>query len=94
MHANQPPIPVIPKLYQKTQTGAVTDANGTILPPYNTAYYDQSIDHKNPSKGTFTNTGLEFYEPGGPILVLNPGEKNVDNEGISSSYCRIARVLR
>ena len=51
MHANQPPIP---KVQQKIRAEAVTGINGAALPPYDRVYYfDQLIDHNDPSKGTF-----------------------------------------
>jgi len=96
MHANQPPIPVIPKLQQKIQTKVVTDVNGVALPPYQTIYYfDQLIDHKDPGKGTFKQrywTTWEFYKPGGPIIMLTPGEANADGENVSSSDHRIKQT--
>ena len=46
----------------------VTSRNGTILPPYNTTFFfDQLIDHNNPSLGTFKQRfwhTWEFYEKG------------------------------
>ncbi|KAF9057889.1 peptidase S28 [Panaeolus papilionaceus] len=60
----------------------VTSRNGTTLPPYNTVYYfDQLIDHNNPSLGTFKQRfwhTWEFYEPGGPIVLMTPGETSAD----------------
>lgn len=50
------------------------------LPPYNTTYYfNQLIDHNNPSKGTFQQRywhTAEYYKPGGPIILMNAGEVN------------------
>ncbi|THH02814.1 hypothetical protein EW145_g6691 [Phellinidium pouzarii] len=61
-------------------SGTVTSRNGTELPPYNTTYlFDQLIDHNNPSLGTFQQRywhTYEFYEPGGPIILMTPGEAN------------------
>ena len=52
------PSPVMP----------VNSRNGTVLPPYTTVYFfDQLIDHHNPSRGTFKQRfwhTYEFYEPG------------------------------
>ncbi|KAJ8474948.1 hypothetical protein ONZ51_g6894 [Trametes cubensis] len=52
--------------------------NGTKLPPLNTTYYfDQLIDHDNPSLGTFKQRywlSYQYYEPGGPIVLMNGGE--------------------
>ncbi|KAI0774647.1 peptidase S28 [Trametes elegans] len=57
--------------------------NGTQLAPYNTTYYfDQLIDHTNPSLGTFKQRywmNYEFYEPGGPMVLYNPGEGNAES---------------
>ncbi|KAG7441696.1 peptidase S28 [Guyanagaster necrorhizus] len=48
------------------------------LPPYDTIYYfDQLIDHDDPSMGTFQQRywhSAEFYEAGGPIILMNAGE--------------------
>ncbi|KAJ7724875.1 serine carboxypeptidase S28-domain-containing protein [Mycena metata] len=78
-HANfmrKPVIPVVPV----AQTGPVTSRNGTVLPPYNqTFFFQQLIDHNNPSLGTFTQRywhTYEFYEEGGPIILFTPGEAN------------------
>ncbi|KAH9917352.1 serine carboxypeptidase S28-domain-containing protein [Fomitopsis serialis] len=61
---------------------AIVDRNGTELPPLNTTYYfDQLIDHTNPSIGTFKQRywhTWEFYEAGGPIILTTPGEGNAE----------------
>ncbi|KAJ7167611.1 serine carboxypeptidase S28-domain-containing protein [Mycena filopes] len=64
-HANFMPkatIPIVPV----ENTGPVTSKNGTMLPPYNqTFFFQQLIDHNNPSLGTFTQRywhTYEFYE--------------------------------
>lgn len=65
LHANVPPRPSVPKVGAPTveEAGPVTSRNGTILPPYNTTYYfDQLIDHNNPSKGTFKQRFWHTYE--------------------------------
>lgn len=50
------------------------------LPPYDTTYYfDQLIDHNDPSKGTFQQRywhTAEYYQEGGPIIFMNAGEVN------------------
>ncbi|KAJ6475650.1 serine carboxypeptidase S28-domain-containing protein [Mycena vulgaris] len=78
-HANFFPKPTIP-IVPVEQTGPVTSRNGTILPPYNTTFFfQQLIDHNNPSLGTFTQRywhTYEFYESGGPIILFTPGEAN------------------
>ncbi|KAK0200130.1 serine carboxypeptidase S28-domain-containing protein [Desarmillaria ectypa] len=54
--------------------------NARALPPYNTTYYfDQLIDHNDPSKGTFRQRywhTAEYYQEGGPIIFMNAGEVN------------------
>ncbi|TFK90871.1 peptidase S28 [Polyporus arcularius HHB13444] len=78
-HANIPPRPSVP-VVAPPEGGPVTSRNGTQLPPYNTTYYfDQLIDHSNPSLGTFKQRfwhTAEFYEKGGPIILMTPGEAN------------------
>ncbi|KAI1198091.1 serine carboxypeptidase S28 [Nemania serpens] len=40
-------------------------------------YFDQLLDHDDPSKGTFKQRywwNAEFFEEGGPIFLFNPGE--------------------
>ena len=70
-HANIPPRPTVPIVPMPTGLVAtpVTSRNGTVLPPYTTTYYfDQLIDHNNPSLGTFKQRywhTYEWYEPGG-----------------------------
>ncbi|KAF9556830.1 hypothetical protein CPC08DRAFT_74131 [Agrocybe pediades] len=60
----------------------VISRNGTVLPPYTTVFFfDQLIDHNNPSLGTFKQRfwhTWEFYEEGGPIILSTPGETNAD----------------
>ena len=77
-HANVPPSPVVPTI--PVESAPVTSRNGTTLPPYTfTYYFDQLIDHNNPSLGTFQQRfwhTYEFYEPGGPIILMTPGEVN------------------
>ncbi|KAI0293156.1 serine carboxypeptidase S28-domain-containing protein [Multifurca ochricompacta] len=41
----------------------------------------QFIDHNNTSLGTFDQrywASWEFYKPGGPIILMTPGESNAD----------------
>ncbi|KAI9446835.1 peptidase S28 [Lactarius indigo] len=51
-------------------------------PPLNTTYYfDQYIDHDDPTLGTFKQrywVSWEFYKSGGPMIILTPGEINAD----------------
>ncbi|KZT24544.1 hypothetical protein NEOLEDRAFT_1134940 [Neolentinus lepideus HHB14362 ss-1] len=66
-NGNLPPIPAVPVPDVAADT-PVTSRNGTTLPPYNTTYYfEQLIDHNNPSLGTFQQRywhTWEFYEEG------------------------------
>ncbi|KAL6309641.1 peptidase S28 [Sparassis latifolia] len=82
LRANTAHPPGVPKVFPRSVNGPVTSRNGTQLPPYDTVYYfDQLIDHTNPSLGTFSQRywfTYEFYEPGGPIILLTPGEINAD----------------
>jgi len=86
-HANVPPAPIVPSV--PVVEAPVTSRNGTTLPPYTTIYYfDQLIDHNNPSRGTFQQRfwhTYEFYEPGGPIILMTPGEVNADGAVIQNS---------
>lgn len=54
------------------------------IPPYDTVYYfNQLIDHNQPSLGTFRQRywhTWEFYRPGGPIILNTPGEVNAAGE--------------
>ncbi|KAI0938023.1 hypothetical protein AcV7_003333 [Taiwanofungus camphoratus] len=81
LHANMAPPPTVPKVAPPTNS-PVTSRNGTTIPPYDTIYYfDQLIDHNNPSLGTFQQRYYhtwEFYEPGGPIVLFTPGEVSMD----------------
>ena len=57
-----------PDVKLATTAKPVTDLNGTALPAYDTIYYfDQLIDHSNPSLGTFKQRywhTWEWYKPG------------------------------
>ena len=59
--------PGVPRL-EVAEVGPIHSRNGTELPPYNTTYYfDQLIDHTNPSLGTFKQRfwhTWEWYEEG------------------------------
>ncbi|KAG2127939.1 peptidase S28 [Suillus bovinus] len=75
------PKPPVPRLHR-----SITSPNGTVLPPTSTVYYfDQLIDHNNPDLGTFQQRywmNWEFYEPGGPIILMMPGEGNAEGAEI------------
>lgn len=79
-HANFPPSGVPPRV--SVSVGPVTDVNGTALPPLDTIYeFDQLIDHNNPQAGTFKQRYYhtwQYYVAGGPIVLLTPGESNMD----------------
>ena len=79
--ANAPPRPSVPVV--TADDAPITNA-GVTLPPLNTTYYfDQLIDHTNPSLGTFKQRywhTYEYYEPGGPVIVVNGGETNGDGK--------------
>ncbi|KAF9031816.1 peptidase S28 [Hymenopellis radicata] len=80
-HGNAPPLPLPPVIEIPDRRVEAFRSNGAdALPPYNTTYYfDQLIDHTDPSKGTFQQRywhTWEFYEPDGPIILMTPGEAN------------------
>ena len=68
IHGNVPPRPSLPAI--GAAYGPVFGRGGTELAPYSTTYYfDQLIDHNNPSLGTFQQRfwfTSEHYEPGRP----------------------------
>lgn len=68
LHGNMVQLASVPIVDIPDPNAPVTSRNGTILPPYNTTYYfDQLIDHNNPSLGTFKQRfwhTYEFYEAG------------------------------
>lgn len=68
LNANMLRLPGIPRVTLENSSMPVVSRNGTELPPYNTVYYfDQLIDHNDPSLGTFKQRywhTYEFYEPG------------------------------
>ncbi|KIJ58453.1 hypothetical protein HYDPIDRAFT_141516 [Hydnomerulius pinastri MD-312] len=72
--------PTIPRL--SIPDRVLTSPNGTVLPSIKTVYnFDQLIDHDHPNLGTFRQRywmSWEFYEPGGPIILMTPGEENAD----------------
>lgn len=81
-HANVMRPPAIPRVHLPDAGLPVTRADGSILLPYQTIYYfDQLIDHDNPSLGTFKQRywhSWEYYEHGGPIILSTPGESNAE----------------
>ena len=62
------PIPLPPKISAPDSTPTSNLAGNDPLPPYNTWYYfDQLIDHNDPSAGTFVQRYYhtwEYYQPG------------------------------
>lgn len=67
-HLNMIRPPGMPLMSDSQPLGPVTSRNGTVLPPFNQTYwFDQLIDHNNPSRGTFKQRfwhTWQFYEPG------------------------------
>ncbi|KAI8968824.1 peptidase S28 [Trametes punicea] len=84
--ALRPTRPTLPRVDLPSEELPVTSRNGTQLPPYSYSYvFEQLIDHNNPSLGTFKQRfwhTYEFYEPGGPIILMTPGE--VDASGYTA----------
>ncbi|KAK0437340.1 peptidase S28 [Armillaria borealis] len=74
----RPKPPGIPKVEVSDLQASNAHLRTRDLPPYDTVYYfDQLIDHDDPSKGTFKQRywhTAEFYEAGGPIILMNAGE--------------------
>ncbi|KAJ2922949.1 hypothetical protein H1R20_g14152, partial [Candolleomyces eurysporus] len=64
----------------------VTDVNGNLIPDYDVIYtFDQLIDHSNPRLGTFKQRYYhtwEYYRPGGPIVIMTPGEQAADGSEV------------
>ena len=62
------PRPSMPRLGTPSEDVPVVSRNGTQLPAYSKVYwFNQLIDHTNPSLGTFRQRywhTYEFYEPG------------------------------
>ncbi|KAI0352501.1 peptidase S28 [Trametes cingulata] len=82
------------RLIDKVSDDVWHRTNGTKLPSPDTIYYfDQLIDHNDPGLGTFKQRywfSYQYYEPGGPIVLMNPGESDasssvgyLDNQTIS-----------
>ena len=78
--------PVIPGISRKATELAprgpsrVRDANGS--DPEKVYYFDQLIDHSDPSKGTFKARywiHSTYYERGGPIILTAPSLGNGDS---------------
>ncbi|KAG2071058.1 peptidase S28 [Suillus decipiens] len=73
-------MPILPNF--SVPKRSITSPNGMVHPNITTVYYfDQLIDHNNPDLGTFQQRywmSWEYYEPGGPIILMTPGEINAD----------------
>ena len=82
-YGNFAPPSVLP-VVEFDDTGPVISKNGSQLPPYSQVYYFlQPIDHNNVDLGTFHQRywfTYEFYEPGGPIILMTPGEVAADGK--------------
>ncbi|KAK0233820.1 peptidase S28 [Armillaria fumosa] len=78
-HANMMPMPIFPTV-EAPYLASTAQARATVA--YDTVYYfDQLIDHNNASLGTFQQRywhTSEYYESGGPIILLTPGENNAE----------------
>ncbi|KAG1817240.1 serine carboxypeptidase S28-domain-containing protein [Suillus subaureus] len=90
-------MPSLPKL--PVPERFLTSFNGTALPPITTVYYfDQLIDHNNSDLGTFKQRywmNWEFYEPGGPIILMTPGEGDADGyEGYTTNVTINGRIAQ
>jgi hypothetical protein len=87
LHGNMMAPPLPPKVHADPAFAAapVVSRNGTVLPPYNTTYYfDQLIDHNDPSKGTFKQRfwhTYEFYEPGMFLPSVSTGIRDIAMTG-------------
>ncbi len=68
LRGNTMPMPVMPVIGIEGTTSYAVTSLADELPPYDTVYYfDQLIDHNDPSLGTFQQRywhTYEFYEPG------------------------------
>ena len=95
-HANMAPRNPIP-LEVIDDNKPVTSPNGTQLPPYSQIYqFLQPIDHNDLSLGTFHQRywfTSEFYEPGGPIILMTPGEVAADGSSFSSFYSMLQILI-
>ncbi|OJA14092.1 hypothetical protein AZE42_13948, partial [Rhizopogon vesiculosus] len=90
-------MPIPPKL--AALEGSRTSPNGTTLPSIDTIYYfNQLVDHNNTGLGTFQQRywmSWEFYEPGGPIILMTPGEEDAeDNEGYLTNSTINGRIAQ
>ncbi|EGO28580.1 hypothetical protein SERLADRAFT_354447 [Serpula lacrymans var. lacrymans S7.9] len=87
-HVSIPKVPASKNL--------VYDRNGTLLPALDTVYYfNQLIDHNNPGLGTFRQrywTTWEFYEAGGPIILMTPGETSAETTEASLGFLTNATI--
>ncbi|KAH9071191.1 serine carboxypeptidase S28-domain-containing protein [Lactarius deliciosus] len=83
----RPLVPVVPAPDSLASNAFRLSNSDEEHPPLNTIYYfDQYIDHNDPTLGTFRQrywVSWEFYEPGGPIILSTPGESNA--EGFTGS---------
>lgn len=96
-HGNMPPSAALPRI-TFDDTVPVTTQNGTQLPPYSQVYYFlQPIDHNNLNLGTFHQRywfTYEFYEPGGPVVLMTPGEVAGDGKShVSTSSTSLTPII-
>lgn len=61
------------------------------------AYFDQLLDHKDPSKGTFKQryywNSVHWKGPGAPVLLMTPGEQSAEGFNISLTSQALYGVL-
>lgn len=54
-------------------------------------YFNQLIDHNNPELGTFSQRfyfNSEYYETGGPIILISGGEQPIDGTSLAHRKSR------
>ena len=84
LSANHLPLPGLPKVtkLEGRDVNSATGLNGIEIPPYDVVhYFDQLIDHNDPSKGTFKVRywlAWEYYRHGGPIILTTAGASKAD----------------
>ncbi|EIW78770.1 peptidase S28 [Coniophora puteana RWD-64-598 SS2] len=72
-------VPLMPKVPLKNS--AVHSPNGDVFDLSTVYYFDQQVDHNDASKGTFQQrywTSNQYYQTGGPVVLMTPGEANAD----------------
>ncbi|GJN73935.1 hypothetical protein Purlil1_7177 [Purpureocillium lilacinum] len=80
---NRPPVPDDDEFsYELTSSGAVVKRAAGPQIKTEAGFFEQLIDHANPSLGTFTQrywwNADHYAGPGSPIILNAPGENNAD----------------